>query len=101
MAVHGKENASCGIDLHTRKVKVERLIYPRSTVADVRPITERDSRSQFTARSLIQLVPDHFAVRKCLWAIWAGNTDRVRRGRSVRRENDSHQNRDSYPTNAG
>ena len=85
----GKEDASCGIDLDTRKTKVERLIYARSVVANVRPITERDSRKQFTARALVELVPDLLAVRECLGMIWTGDTDRARQGRSVRREKDS------------
>ena len=87
--------------LDTRKVKIERLIRTRSIVADVRQITERDSRGQFTACALVELVPDHFAVRECLGVIRAGNTDRVRQGRSGRREKDGQQNRDSHPTNAG
>ena len=77
MAAPGKEDASCGIDLDTGKVKVERFICTRSIVANVRQITERDSRSQFTACALIELVRDHFAVRERLRVIWAGNTDRV------------------------
>ena len=101
MAGPGKEDASCGIDLDTRKTKIERLIRPRSVVANIRPITERDSRKQFAARALVELVPDHLAVRECLGMIRADNTDPAREGRSVRREKDSQQNRDSHPTNAG
>ena len=101
MAAPGEEDSSCGIDLDTRKVKIERLICTRSIVADIRQITERDSRDQFTAFALAEFVPDHFAVRESLGVIRASNTDRVRQGRSVRREKDSQQNRDSRPTNAG
>ena len=78
MTAARKECASCGTESDTWKAKVERFIPARLIVAGIRRITKRDSRRQFAGRAFeVELMPNHFVVRKRLGVIWAGDADRA------------------------